>query len=257
VADVDGDSRDEIVYGAMTIDDNGAGLYSTRLGHGDALHVGDLVPSRAGLEVWDIHEQSNQPSADLHDARTGQIIWARPDNGGVEGPGRGVAGDIYAGSPGADFWGAGTNMANLYNASGGSVGRTSSSSNFLIWWDADPVRELLDRTQIDKYGTGGETRLLTGSGVASDNGTKATPSLSGDILGDWREEVVWRTSDNTALRIYSTPTPTTRRLYTLMHDARYRVAIAWQNTAYNQPPHPSFFLGDGMAQPPPPLIFTP
>ena len=108
-----------------------------------------------------------------------------------------------------------------------------------------------------RAGTGGETRLLTGSGVVSNNGPKATPSLSGDILGDWREEVIWRTSDNTALRIYPTPTPTTRRLYTLMHDAQYRVAIAWQNTAYNQPPHPSFFLGDGMAQPPPPLIFMP
>ena len=133
---------------------------------------------------------------------------------------------------------------------GVSVGREPSSANFLVWWDADPVRELLDQTRIDKYGTGGETRLLTASGVASNNGTKATPALSADLFGDWREEVVWRTSDNSALRIYSTPTPTTRRLPTLMHDPQYRVAVAWQNTAYNQPPHPSFFLGDGMSTPP-------
>ena len=108
---------------------------------------------------------------------------------------------------------------------------------------ATPTRELLDGTHIDKYGTSGDTRLLTGSGVHSNNGTKATPSLSGDILGDWREEVVWPTRDNTALRIYSTPTETNTRITTLLHDTQYRTALAWQNTAYNQPPHPSFFIG--------------
>ncbi|WP_269321626.1 rhamnogalacturonan lyase family protein [Saccharothrix sp. NRRL B-16314] len=102
---------------------------------------------------------------------------------------------------------------------------------------------MLDQTKIDKYGTSGDTRLLTGSGVASNNGTKATPALSADLFGDWREEVVWRTSDNRALRIYSTPHQTDRRITTLMHDTMYRVAIAWQNTAYNQPPHPSFAIG--------------
>jgi len=254
VADVDADGRQEIVYGSATIDDNGRLMYRTGFGHGDALHVGDLIPSRPGLEVFTIHESGNQPAADVHDARTGQVIWQRPNNGGAEGPGRGVAADIHAGSPGAEFWGAGTQMGNLYSTSGATVGRNPSSANFLVWWDGDPVRELLDQTRIDKYGTGGDTRLLTGSGVASNNGTKATPALSGDILGDWREEVVWRTSDNSALRIYATPHLTDRRIYTLMHDAQYRVAIAWQNTAYNQPPHPSFFLGNGMTTPPQPDI---
>ncbi|HEX5203675.1 MAG TPA: rhamnogalacturonan lyase, partial [Actinoplanes sp.] len=114
--------------------------------------------------------------------------------------------------------------------------------NFLSYWDGDAVRELLDGTHIDKYGTGGDTRLLTGSDVHSNNGTKSTPSLSGDILGDWREEVIWPTSANNALRIYSTPTQTGRRVVTLLHDPQYREAIAWQNTAYNQPPHPSFAI---------------
>jgi rhamnogalacturonan endolyase len=118
------------------------------------------------------------------------------------------------------------------------------------------VRELLDDTHIDKYGTGGDTRLLTGSGVASDNGTKAVPALSADLFGDWREEVVWRTSDSHALRVYSTPTATDRRLWTLMQDPTYRVAVAWQNTAYNQPPHPGFFLGNGMTAPPQPNIYV-
>ena len=257
IADVDGDGRDEVVYGAATIDDNGSLLYSTGFGHGDAMHVGDLVPSRPGLEVWTIHEPGNQPAADLHDAGTGQIIFQRPNNNGNEGPGRAVAADIYAGNPGAEFWGTGTNMGNLYNANGSSIGRNPSSANFVIWWDADPVRELLDQTRIDKYGTGGDTRLLTASGVASNNGTKATPALSGDLFGDWREEVIWRTSNSSALRIYTTTSVTNQRIYTLMHDPQYRVAIAWQNTAYNQPPHPSFFIGNGMGTPPVPNIYTP
>ncbi|MGC4853801.1 cellulose binding domain-containing protein [Micromonospora sp. DT4] len=250
VADVDGDGSQEIVYGAATIDDNGWLLYSTGNGHGDAMHVGDLDPGRAGLEVFKVDEDASKPSSWFADARTGQILWSTPASGDN---GRGVSADIWAGSPGAESWSA--SVSGLANTRGQSVGRKPSSTNFLAWWDGDPVRELLDATKIDKYGTGGETRLLDGSQVASNNGTKSTPALSGDILGDWREEVIWRTTDSRALRIYSTPTPTSTRIYTLMHDPQYRVAIAWQNTAYNQPPHPGFFIGDQMADPPTPNIY--
>jgi hypothetical protein len=250
IADVDADGRQEIVYGAATIDDNGRLLHSTGNGHGDAMHVGDLDPSRAGLEVFKVDEDASKPSSYFADARTGQIIWSTPASGDN---GRGVSADIWAGSPGAESWSSAVSY--LADTRGQNVGRKPSSANFLAWWDGDPVRELVDATRIDKYGTGGDTRLLTGSGVASNNGTKSTPALSGDILGDWREEVIWRTSDNRALRIYSTPTPTGTRLHTLAHDPQYRVALAWQNTAYNQPPHPSFFIGDGMTTPPAPNIY--
>ncbi|WFF00493.1 cellulose binding domain-containing protein [Micromonospora sp. WMMD964] len=246
VADVDGDGRQEIVYGAATIDDNGRLLHSTGNGHGDALHVGDLDPSRSGLEVFKVDEDGSKPSSYFADARTGQVLWSTPASGDN---GRGVSADIWAGSPGAESWSSAA--SGLADTRGQNIGRKPSSANFLAWWDGDPVRELLDGTKIDKYGTGGETRLLDGSGVASNNGTKSTPALSGDILGDWREEVIWRTTDSRALRIYSTPTPTSVRLYTLMHDPQYRVAIAWQNTAYNQPPHPGFFIGNGMGSTPP------
>ncbi|WTI11443.1 cellulose binding domain-containing protein [Micromonospora sp. NBC_00821] len=250
VADVDADGRQEIVYGAATIDDNGRLLHSTGNGHGDALHVGDLDPGRAGLEVFKVDEDASKPSSYFADARTGQVLWSTPASGDN---GRGVSADIWAGSPGAESWSSA--VAGLANTRGQNVGRKPSSANFLAWWDGDPVRELLDGTKIDKYGTGGETRLLDGSQVASNNGTKSTPALSGDILGDWREEVIWRTTDSRALRIYSTPTPTSTRIYTLMHDPQYRVAIAWQNTAYNQPPHPGFFIGNGMGTPPTPDIY--
>ncbi|MFI5937523.1 rhamnogalacturonan lyase [Actinoplanes sp. NPDC051494] len=236
IADVDADGRDEIIYGSLAIDDNSNKLWNTGYGHGDTLHVGDLDPSRAGLEVFKVDEDSSKPSSWFADARTGQILWSTPANGDN---GRGVSGDIWAGSAGAESW---SSAADGVRSPSGAVvaSRKPSSTNFLAWWDGDVQRELLDGTHIDKYGTSGDTRLLTASGVHANNSTKSTPSLSGDLFGDWREEVVWPTTDNTALRIYSTPIPTDRRIVTLLQDSQYRVALAWQNTAYNQPPHPSF-----------------
>ncbi len=252
IADVDGDGKDEIVFGAMAIDDNGSPRWNTNMHHGDAMDVGDLDPSRAGLEVYKVNEETSKPPGYMADAKTGQILWQYPSCGCDNGRGR--SDDIWAGSPGAESWSAAT--TGIYNTKGQQVStHNPSSDNFLVWWDADPVRELLDGTHIDRYNSSGDTRLLSASGVHSNNGTKSTPSLSADLFGDWREEVIWPTSTDGALRIYSTTTPTTTRLWTLMHDAQYRVAIAWQNTAYNQPPHPSFFLGDGMSTPPQPTIY--
>ncbi|MEU6197750.1 rhamnogalacturonan lyase [Streptomyces sp. NPDC047061] len=253
IADVDGDGKDEIVYGSMAVDDNGSGLWTTKNGHGDAMHVGDLDPSRPGLEEFKVDEDGSKPSSWMADAKTGEILWSTDPNGDN---GRGVAGDIWAGSAGAESWSS--HADGVRNPQGTVVAsRKPSSTNFLAWWDGDPVRELLDDTHIDKYGTSADTRLLSATGVHSDNSTKATPALAGDILGDWREEVVWATTDNTALRIYSTPYETSTKITTLLHDTQYRTALAWQNTAYNQPPHPSFFIGDGMTTAPRPAVYTP
>jgi rhamnogalacturonan endolyase len=250
IADVDHDGKDEIIYGSIALDDNGAPLWNTGLGHGDALHV-VADPGFADLLVFKPHEHTDAPATSLVNARTGAVVFTNPSCGCDNG--RGVADDVYAGNAGVEFWSAAVD--GLWSTRGGNVGRKPGSANFLAWWDADPVRELVDGTHIDKYGTGGDTRVLTGSGVSSNNGTKSTPALSGDLFGDWREEVVWRTSDSHALRIYSTPTLTDRRIYTLLHDVQYREAIAWQNTAYNQPPHPSFFIGTSMATPPQPNVY--
>ncbi len=135
---------------------------------------------------------------------------------------------------------------------------SARSCNFAIWWDGDPLRELLNGTRISKWNWEKEveTTLLTGADCSANNGSKATPSLSADIYGDWREEVIWRSEDNQELRLYTTTIPTDLRLPTLMHDPQYRLAVAWQNVGYNQPPHPSFFLGDGMKSPPRPQIDT-
>jgi len=248
VADVDGDGYDEIIYGACCIDHNGAGKYTTGLGHGDALHTGVFDPSRSGYQVWQAHEDgatNGGIGATFRDANTGAVIWKFGATGDV---GRGMAADLTS-APGVECWAAGT--PNLYTAQGGNAGSNPSSDNFACWWDGDDYRELLDGTSITKYG--GST-LLTASGCSSNNSTKSNPCLSADIFGDWREEVIWRTTDSKYLNIYTTTTPTTRRLYTLMHDKMYRLGIAWQNVAYNQPPDVSFFLGNGMSTPPTPNI---
>ena len=260
VADVDADGKDEIVYGAATIDDNGRGLYSTGLGHGDALHVSDLDPERPGLEVFDIQERFDDAGANFRDARTGEVIWKKPSvraGADGEGPGRGLALDIDPRHKGYESWVRGAAITGLFNAKGEKISdATPGSCNFGVWWDGDVLRELLDRNTISKWDwtTNTNSTLLTADGCTSNNGTKATPTLSADILGDWREEVIWRTSDNKELRIYTTIIPTKHRFYTLMHDPQYRLSIAWQNVAYNQPPHTSFYFGEGMATPPRPNV---
>ncbi len=238
-----GDGRDEIVYGQCAIDDNGKGLYATGIGHGDALHLSDLDPDRPGLEVFSIQERFGNAGANLRDARTGAVLWKKPSlraGRDGEGPGRGLALDIDPRHRGHECWVKGAGIEGLFNAKGKKIGDAAPRScNFGVWWDGDPLRELLDRNVISRWNwtDGSEAPLLTAEGCLANNGTKATPTLSADLLGDWREEVLWRTADNQALRLYTTTIPTTTRRPTLMHDPQYRLSIAWQNVAYNQPPH--------------------
>jgi rhamnogalacturonan endolyase len=256
VADVDGDGRDEIVYGGMCIDDNGRGLYSTGLGHGDALHVTDLDPGRPGLEVFRIQERFDDAGAHMFDAKTGRILWKKPSLAkGLdgEGPARGLAADIDPSHEGAECWVLGAGITGLFDCKGNVISdKAPPTCNFAVWWDGDLLRELLDKNWIAKWNprTKALDTLLTAEGCASNNGTKATPCLSADILGDWREEVVWRSADNQELRIYTTTIPTNYRLPSLMQDPQYRLGVAWQNVGYNQPPHPGYYLGEGMAKPP-------
>lgn len=248
VADVDGDGRDEIVYGSMAVDDDGTGLWSARLFHGDAMHLTDLDPDRPGLEKFGVHESPRANGgigSAMLDARTGEVLWSTPTETDT---GRGSAFDIDPTHRGAEAWA--TNSSLLYDVHGQVISQTRPRQvNFGVWWDGDLLRELLDGNTIYKWNwtTSDSEPLMTATGATSNNGTKATPVLSADILGDWREEVVLRSEDNSALRIYVTPYTTGVRLVTLMQDPVYRLGVAWQNTAYNQPPHVSYFLGEGMA----------
>ncbi len=261
VADVDDDGKDEIVFGAMTIDDDGKGLYSTGLGHGDALHVSNLDPSHPGLEVFDIQERFSDAGANFRDAKTGEVLWKKPsvkagEDG--EGPGRGLALDVDPRYPGFECWVAGAGITGMFDCKGNKIAERTPACNMGIYWDGDVLSEILNGTSIDKwdYADAKTTRLLDASQFQcrSNNGTKANPVLSADILGDWREEVIYKTADNAALCVFTTSIPTGRRMYTLMHDPQYRLSIAWQNVAYNQPPHTSFYIGEGMKEPPKPNI---
>jgi rhamnogalacturonan endolyase len=247
VGDVDGDGKDEIVYGACAIDHDGRGLYSTGLGHGDAMHLSDLDPDRPGLEVWAIHERPAHPyGGNLRDAATGKVIWGLD----LRDPGRGLAMDIDPRHRGCECWT--NNSDGLYTCKGEKISDAKPRScNMGVWWDADLLRELLDGTTISKwdYAGGTTSTLLAATGCSRNNGSKSNPCLCADILGDWREEVIWRTSDNKELRIYTTTIPAEQRLPTLMHHPVYRLGIAWQNVAYNQPAHAGFYLGEGMKEP--------
>ena len=259
VFDVDNDGRDEIIYGSCVIDDDGTGLFSTRLGHGDAMHFGDLDPTRPGYEVFTIHEgRSKKPyGVAMWDAKTGNVLWGVYIEGADVG--RGLAADIDPRYPGVECW---TNKTGLYTCKGEKISDNRPNSvNFAIWWDGDLLRELLDHTwygdhgigKIDKWDYINEklVNLVTFTGTLSNNWTKGNPCLQADILGDWREEVIWRTEDSTALRVYVSTYPTNYTFYTLMHDPLYRIDIANQNVGYNQPPHTSFYLGTGMMETPP------
>ncbi|HEX5858667.1 MAG TPA: fibronectin type III domain-containing protein [Microbacterium sp.] len=272
IADVDGDAKDEIVYGSATIDDDGDLLYSTGLGHGDSQHVSDLIPDRPGLEVFSAHEDmgsSGNRGATMRDARTGAIIWDIP---AVRDTGRAAAGDIDPRFAGAEGWAIGGDSAwnsevgQLKSSTGELIAEKIPAANFLAWFDGDPLREIVDHDWTDATATGiptvskwnwetqSEDVILRDEGARTNNSTKGTPNVQADLFGDWREEIAWRSADSSELRIYSTTAETDIRIRTLMHDLQYRVAVAWQNTGYNQPPHPSFFIGDGMAEPAAPSI---
>jgi rhamnogalacturonan endolyase len=248
VADVDADGRDEIVYGSCVIDDDGRGLYSTGLGHGDAMHLADHLPDRPGLEVFKANGDGRSPAGiQMRDARTGEQLWGVPCRG-RDGVGRACAMDIDPRHYGSEAWGRGEGVDGLFSATGERISRRAPRvCNMGAWWDGDLLRELLDGVRVSKWDwqRGVETPLFDGwdDGVVSNNGSKSNPCLCADILGDWREEIVAASFDGAALRVFVSTIPTEHRFPTLMHDPVYRLGVAWQNVAYNQPAHPGFYLG--------------
>ena len=251
VADVDDDGKDEIVYQAMTVDDNGQGLYSTGRRHGDALHVGDFDPERPGKELYLVTENEEgtvalkTPGAGLHDARTGSILWSHSPGVDISD---GIVADIDPRHPGAEVWGG---PGGLRTIRGKEIGPHPRGSDWVIWWDGDLLREIYDRSSIFKWHweEGREERIFSAempAGRGRFGGFR--PNLAADLLGDWREELLLPGPDGKSLRLYTTTIPTEHRLVTLMHDPQYRLSIAWQNVSYNKPPHPSFFLGHGMKE---------
>ena len=252
VADVDGDGCDEVCYGSATIDNDGKLLYAVGFGHGDAMHLADLDPDRPGYEIMDVHEEAyeNKDAGigygyDIHDARTGEVLSSGQRD---RDTGRGLAADWDAEYRGCEFTFA--TQTSTYNCKGRSIYDTNPGMNFRIFWDGDAQEELLNDITISKWDKGNISTLslaasrATGS-PASCNSTKATPCLQADIFGDWREEVIlWNSTDASSINVYSSTYTTNYRVPTLMHDHVYRLGVAWQNVAYNQPPHLGYYLPD-------------
>ena len=246
IGDVDGDGCDEILWGSAGLDNDGKLLYATGFGHGDAIHMGKMIPNRDGMQVFEVHEEKGTYAWDLHDAATGEVLH----KGGPEGVdnGRGMAAQLTDKS--AEWWFSSSSAREQRSAvTGETASEKSGSLNFRIYWDGTVQDALLDGNKIDKYNSSSNSfsRLVTFSDLGPSstcNGTKNTPNLSADILGDWREEVILYTvtDEEAYLGIYSTNTATDYRLPTMMHDHTYRMGICWQNTAYNQPPHIGYNL---------------
>lgn len=257
VGDVDADGNDEIIYGSLVIDHNGSALNCTGLGHGDAIQVSDFDPTKSGLEVFQVHEDSpNSAGTQMRTASSAKQIWGIASTGDI---GRGLAANMSA----KHKYYIGWSTQGMYDYSGKAIDNAGGTGNimpnFAIWWDGDLYRELLDGTKLNKWSdtTNGLNRIQTFSGVSSVNGTKSNPSLQADIIGDWREEIIYPLTDSSALRMYTSTSVTTKKLYTFMHDTQYRCAIAWQNVGYNQPPYPSFYVGEDMPTPTQPAVYAP
>ena len=247
VADVDDDGYDEIIYGACAIDHDGTLLYRTGLGHGDAIHLSDLDPDIDGLELFTPHEETSAKYGfEIHSAGTGEIYYGEYTGSDV---GRGLAADIDSTHRGFEFWS--TANGNVYDCHGSVISTSNRPSvNFRIYWDGDLQDELFDGGKIDKWDSKNKktNRIFTPYQYASAstcNSTKSTPNLVADLFGDWREELIqWNGATASSLVIFTTTYASPYRIPTLMHDHVYRMGVAWQNTAYNQPPHLGYFLPD-------------
>ncbi|GLX66632.1 GDSL-type esterase/lipase family protein [Paenibacillus glycanilyticus] len=262
VLDVDSDGKDEIMFGALAIDDNGTLMYSTGLGHGDAMHAGKLDPNREGYQVLSVHEHTDaEYGIEMRDAATGDIIWGEYTG---KDTGRGMSADIDPNYPGYESWASGivdgmmTPETKVYSSTGEVIytaDEAPKSTDFGIWWDGDLSRELFDHVWDNSTAKGIPVvykwdyqnkklnEIFRATGALTNNHTKGNPALQADLLGDWREELLLRSEDSSEYRLYTTTIPSDYRIPTLMQDPVYRLGIAWQNTGYNQPPHTSFYLG--------------
>ncbi len=256
IGDVDGDGCDEIIWGSGAVDNDGQLLYSVGYGHGDAIHLSDFDPDRPGLELFDVHEENINPyGGDLHDAATGEVIYSFTASGDT---GRGMAADIDADNRGGEFWSTGGSEVRAVN--GTTISTSRPSQCMRIYWDGDLQDELFDghydsstgkcSPAVEKWNTSKKKantyKSFTDIGNSQTcNTTKASPNLIADLFGDWREEIImWDYSDGCTINIFSTNEETQYRIPTLMHDHVYRMGIAWQNVAYNQPAHVGYYMPD-------------
>lgn len=251
VGDVDFDGKDEIIYGHMVVDHDGQGLYTTGMGHGDAIHLIQGSPTMRGLQVWTCHE--NRPfGVSLFDAQTGRVrFWTH----GQQDTGSCNAMDIDPNAPGVELFG-GTHTG-IYSAATGqryAPPKPNPKDNYYgtlrfgIWWKGDLTRSAYSGgTKIKDYSVRGRAvSYITDLGegeVHSNHGSKGCPNLIADLFGDWREEILLTRNDNRAIRVFMSPEETKYRFHTFLEDPVYRISVLTQNNGYNVPTDPGFYFG--------------
>ncbi|MFV0289559.1 MAG: rhamnogalacturonan lyase [Mangrovibacterium sp.] len=245
VGDVDADGRDEIIYGQCAIDDDGSGLYSTKMGHGDALHLTAFNPESNQLQVWACHENKRDGST-FRNAANGEIIFQLPSTSDV---GRCMAADIDPLNYGVEMWSTASGGIRSMNGDV-IVEKVRIPVNMACWWDGDLLREMLDKTSISKYDFTNKSMqtIMEAHGCKANNSSKANPCLQGDLIGDWREEILFRTSDNEQLNLYISTDQTNYKFHTFLSDPVYRISLATQNVGYNQPTQTGFYFGSDLGK---------
>ncbi len=256
IADVDGDGCQEIVYGAAVIDQDGSLLYSSygpmpdghmaKFGHGDAMHCAVIDPDRPGMQIFNVFEGAKAApwGFALRDAETGEVIFGQPADTDL---GRCMVGDTVPGVRGLQCW-----VQETFDCQGNKLDTPLLGTNASIRWAADLSTQIIDGVDylkgrhVGQVGDSAHGVMLEPEHTLTNNGTKGNPCLIADVFGDFREEILLRLEDSSAIRIYMNTDITPHKLFTLLHDPQYRVGVAWQNNCYNQPCYPSFYYASDM-----------
>ncbi|MBQ3669442.1 MAG: rhamnogalacturonan lyase [Clostridia bacterium] len=257
VADVDGDGRDEIVYGACVIDDDGSVLWSgqgfltdgrfSNWAHGDSMHVAVIDPDTPGMEIMHVFEDGRDAPYGhaLVEAADGKVIYGVPSDKDL---GRCMIGKIDMNTRGWQVW-----CEEVRDCKGNVLPLPMPGTNFCVRWSPDLTTQVLGSVDYLKHDGSGQISdlihgvMLTAEGAVTNNYTKGNPCLAANIFGDYREQVILRLKDDSALRIYTNTELSHHKLFTLIEDTQYRLGVAWQNTCYNQPVYPSFYYGPDMS----------
>ena len=247
VADLDGDGLDEVMYGSCAWDNDGTGLWTSGLGHGDANHVGKFLPDREGMQVFHCLENGKTQIA-LHDAKDGSLIWKK-DGTSDNDMGRCMTADVDPSSPGYEFWMYGNELFDQNGTEMYKDGnrKKESSANAGIWFDGYLNRQMINEGIVQSF-SHGRAFTIYRYDISFNNSTKSNPGWYGDMLGDWREEFI--VPDQTKLKnikIFSTWYPTQYKLPYLMSDHTYYMQCIHEQVGYNQPTNiGGYYLGSDM-----------
>ena len=224
--DIDGDGADEILNGSIAIDNDGRTMWSTGLGHGDRFYLGDIDPERPGMEIWyTIEDPHPQNGVSLWEALTGRLIFGTNEATKDNQVAGGLAADIDPAHAGMEVWAD----KYFYTSKGQPIADPMPPQDDVVWWDADPLREIHSRGTISKW---------KGATLGA---TQGAVQHVADIEGDWREEIV--TFVNGELRIYGTSIPAVDRRVCLMQDRLYRNDVTHRSMGYPHVPMTSYYLG--------------